>query len=143
MVVVDGLSGAAPNGKTKEAKETMGRMSKPEGSEELGIGKEGFSVLFVDEGIVQEKTEDRSDRKEEDFDSEGEKGDSDGWQASERRSTNDDGILFRLATRNIPHVEVIPQIGLNVYSILKYRFLVITRKALEDLIERLDHPIKR
>jgi len=32
---------------------------------------------------------------------------------------------------------------LNVYSILKHRCLVMTKKAVEELVERLDKPINR
>ena len=49
----------------------------------------------------------------------------------------------RLAARNLPHVQVLPQVGLNVYSILRHRTLIITKSGLEQLIARLDAPIKR
>jgi large subunit ribosomal protein L4 len=52
-------------------------------------------------------------------------------------------MLARLSARNLPHVQVLSQIGLNVYSILQHRTLIITKSALSQLIERLDTPIKR
>jgi large subunit ribosomal protein L4 len=47
------------------------------------------------------------------------------------------------ASKNLPHVQVMHQFGLNVYDILKHRSLVITKDALEALVERVDRPIKR
>ena len=47
------------------------------------------------------------------------------------------------ATGNIPWVDVIPVIGLNVYSILQRDVLVMTREAVEGLVTRLHTPIKR
>lgn len=49
----------------------------------------------------------------------------------------------KLASRNLPHVQVMNQFGLNVYDILRYRSLAITRDALEALVARIDAPIKR
>ena len=51
--------------------------------------------------------------------------------------------IVRVSSRNLPHVEVLPQIGANVYSILRRRTLVMTKSGLEQLIRRLDEPIKR
>ena len=36
---------------------------------------------------------------------------------------------FRLAARNIPNVDVLPDAGLNVYDILRHKTLVLTRAA--------------
>ena len=47
------------------------------------------------------------------------------------------------ATRNIPWVDVIPVVGLNVYSILQRDVLVMTKEAVELLVARLHTPIKR
>tara|TARA_B110000977_G_scaffold16922_2_gene20706 strand:- start:28115 stop:29263 length:1149 start_codon:yes stop_codon:yes gene_type:complete len=47
------------------------------------------------------------------------------------------------ASKNLPHVHVMHQKGLNVYDILKHRSLAITKEALEDLIKRIDAPVKR
>lgn len=44
---------------------------------------------------------------------------------------------FRLASRNLPKVVVMPQIGANVYDILRHDTLVLTRDAAELLQERL------
>ena len=44
---------------------------------------------------------------------------------------------FRLAARNIPEVDVLPQIGANVYDILRRDMLVLTKDAVEKLQERL------
>jgi large subunit ribosomal protein L4 len=47
----------------------------------------------------------------------------------------DDG--FRLATRNIPNIDVLPIQGINVYDILRRNTLVLTRAALDALEARL------
>ena len=47
-----------------------------------------------------------------------------------------DGNLER-AARNIPHVDVLPQQGINVYDILRRKTLVLTREAVQHLEERL------
>ncbi len=47
------------------------------------------------------------------------------------------------STRNIPWVDVIPVVGLNVYSILQRDVLVMTRDAVNGLVARLHAPIKR
>jgi large subunit ribosomal protein L4 len=47
----------------------------------------------------------------------------------------DDG--FRLASRNIPDIDVLPVQGINVYDILRRNTLVLTRAAVEALEARL------
>ncbi|ABO98605.1 Putative mitochondrial ribosomal protein L4 [Ostreococcus lucimarinus CCE9901] len=70
-------------------------------------------------------------------------------KATLERLTGDLGLaaggdeLVRMSARNLPHVEVLPQIGANVYSILRRRTLIVTKSGLEQLIARLDAPIKR
>jgi large subunit ribosomal protein L4 len=44
---------------------------------------------------------------------------------------------FRLATRNIPDIDVLPIQGINVYDILRRHTLVLTRAALDALEARL------
>jgi large subunit ribosomal protein L4 len=44
---------------------------------------------------------------------------------------------FRLATRNIPDIDVLPIQGINVYDILRRNTLVLTRAALDALEARL------
>jgi large subunit ribosomal protein L4 len=44
---------------------------------------------------------------------------------------------FKLAIGNIPHVDVLPAQGANVYDILRREKLVLTRAAVEGLMERL------
>jgi large subunit ribosomal protein L4 len=44
---------------------------------------------------------------------------------------------FFKATLNIPHVDVLPQIGANVYDILRKEKLVLTVEAVKTLEERL------
>lgn len=44
---------------------------------------------------------------------------------------------FALAAGNIPHVDVLPQQGANVYDILRHDTLVLTKAAVEKLEERL------
>jgi large subunit ribosomal protein L4 len=44
---------------------------------------------------------------------------------------------FALAARNIPNMDVLPQQGANVYDILRRDTLVLTKAAVEHLVERL------
>ena len=44
---------------------------------------------------------------------------------------------FKLAISNIPHVDVLPTQGANVYDILRREKLVLTKAAVEALVERL------
>ena len=44
---------------------------------------------------------------------------------------------FALASRNIPHVDVLPQVGTNVYDILRRDTLVLTKDAVQALEARL------
>ena len=43
---------------------------------------------------------------------------------------------FALAARNIPHVDVLPAQGLNVYDVLRRDTLVLTKSAIEKINER-------
>lgn len=47
------------------------------------------------------------------------------------------GENFSRAARNIPHIDVLPAQGANVYSILRRDTLVLTKAAIEKLEERL------
>lgn len=49
---------------------------------------------------------------------------------------------LRRGASNLPWVDTIPQVGLNVYSILQRDYLVITRAAADLLAERLRRPIR-
>ena len=44
---------------------------------------------------------------------------------------------FKLAIANIPNVDVLPTGGANVYDILRREKLVLTKAAVECLMERL------
>jgi large subunit ribosomal protein L4 len=44
---------------------------------------------------------------------------------------------FQLASRNLPHVDVLPAMGANVYDILRRDLLVLTTDAVRSLEERL------
>lgn len=44
---------------------------------------------------------------------------------------------FALAARNLPHIDVLPEQGANVYDILRRDVLVLTKNAVEQLQERL------
>ena len=46
-------------------------------------------------------------------------------------------MSFMLAARNIPHIDVLPVQGINVYDILRHPTLVLTKAALEALEARL------
>ncbi len=45
---------------------------------------------------------------------------------------------FRLATSNVPHIDVLPAIGANVYDILNHDTLVLTRAAVMALEARVN-----
>ena len=49
---------------------------------------------------------------------------------------------LKRSTSNLRSVDTIDQIGLNVYSILRRRHLVVSRAALSDLTARLSVPLK-
>ena len=44
---------------------------------------------------------------------------------------------FALAARNIPHIDVLPSVGANVYDIVRRDILVLTKDAVAQLEERL------
>ncbi|CAA0810087.1 Ribosomal protein L4/L1 family [Striga hermonthica] len=50
---------------------------------------------------------------------------------------------LKLATQNLHYVNVLPSIGLNVYSILLHDTLVMSRDAVNRIVERMHTPIKR
>ncbi|XP_027148605.1 uncharacterized protein LOC113749137 [Coffea eugenioides] len=50
---------------------------------------------------------------------------------------------LKLATQNIHYVNVLPSIGLNVYSILLHDTLVMSRDAINRIVERMHTPINR
>ena len=43
---------------------------------------------------------------------------------------------FRMAARNIPNIDVLPNAGLNVYDVLRRKTLVLTRSAVEAIADR-------
>ncbi len=45
---------------------------------------------------------------------------------------------FRMAAGNVPHIDVLPAIGANVYDILKHDTLVLTRAAVTALEARVN-----
>ncbi len=45
---------------------------------------------------------------------------------------------FRNASANVPHIDVLPAIGANVYDILKHDTLVLTRAAVQALEARVN-----
>jgi len=45
---------------------------------------------------------------------------------------------FKLAARNIPDVDVLPNAGLNVYDVLRRETLVLTRSAVDGIAARFD-----
>ncbi|KAM7265388.1 hypothetical protein ACFE04_003071 [Oxalis oulophora] len=50
---------------------------------------------------------------------------------------------LKLATQNLHYVNVLPSIGLNVYSILLHDTLVMSRDAVNKIVERMHTPISR
>jgi hypothetical protein len=59
------------------------------------------------------------------------------------KSSEDGGAMLRRAAGNLPGVEIVPAIGANVYSIVRKDVLVMTKPALDALIQRLRAPINR
>jgi len=45
---------------------------------------------------------------------------------------------FARAARNIPNVDVLPVIGLNVYDVLRRKTLVLTKEAVDGIAQRFD-----
>uniref|UniRef100_A0A5B7CAF8 Large ribosomal subunit protein uL4m n=1 Tax=Davidia involucrata TaxID=16924 RepID=A0A5B7CAF8_DAVIN len=50
---------------------------------------------------------------------------------------------LKLATQNLHYVNILPSIGLNVYSILLHDTLVMSRDAVNKIVERMHTPINR
>ncbi|KAL4557979.1 hypothetical protein LXL04_036175 [Taraxacum kok-saghyz] len=50
---------------------------------------------------------------------------------------------LKLATQNLHYANVLPSIGLNVYSILLHDTLVMSRDAVNKIVERMHTPINR
>ncbi|XP_073053000.1 uncharacterized protein [Primulina eburnea] len=50
---------------------------------------------------------------------------------------------LKLGTQNLHYVNVLPSIGLNVYSILLHDTLVMSRDAINKIVERMHTPINR
>ncbi|XP_015894352.1 uncharacterized protein LOC107428345 [Ziziphus jujuba] len=50
---------------------------------------------------------------------------------------------LRLATQNLHYANILPSIGLNVYSILLHDTLVMSRDAVNRIVERMHTPINR
>ncbi|KAG9457091.1 hypothetical protein H6P81_001599 [Aristolochia fimbriata] len=50
---------------------------------------------------------------------------------------------LKLATQNLHYVNVLPSIGLNVYSILQHDTLVMSRDAVNQIVQRMHTPINR
>jgi len=46
---------------------------------------------------------------------------------------------FTLAARNIPHIDVLPAQGINVYDVLRCRKLVLTKDAVAAIAQRFAH----
>ncbi len=50
----------------------------------------------------------------------------------------ENSVNFAMACSNLVHIDVLPQIGLNVYDILKHDSLVCTEQSVKELTERLN-----
>ncbi|KAG2688432.1 hypothetical protein I3760_09G094700 [Carya illinoinensis] len=51
--------------------------------------------------------------------------------------------MLKLATQNLHYANVLPSIGLNVYSILLYDTLLVSHEAVNKIVERMHTPINR
>jgi large subunit ribosomal protein L4 len=54
----------------------------------------------------------------------------------------DGGEVLRRGVANLPWVDALPAVGVNVYSILQRDYLVVTRRAVEAVAARLRAPIR-
>jgi len=88
--------------------------------------QEGKLTILSDVKLSAPKTKDLKDRLE-----------KLGWKSTLFIDGDSIDDNFALALRNLPHYDVLPQIGANVYDILKHDNLVITKAGLEKLQERL------
>lgn len=46
-------------------------------------------------------------------------------------------LNFALAVKNIPNVTVVPQIGANVYDVIRHEYILLSKEAVEALEKRL------
>ncbi len=60
-----------------------------------------------------------------------------GWKSALIIDGSEPDTNFALSTRNLPHVDVLPENGANVYDILRRDTLVLTKSAVESLEARL------
>ena len=60
-----------------------------------------------------------------------------GWESALVIDGTDIDNNFNLAAQNIAGLDVLPQQGANVYDILRRDTLVLTKGAIEKLVERL------
>jgi large subunit ribosomal protein L4 len=60
-----------------------------------------------------------------------------GWNSALIIGDSEIDNNFNLAARNIKGIDVLPQQGANVYDILRRDTLVLTKGAIEKLVERL------
>ena len=134
LVVVEDLKWMSPTGKTKEAKFGLKQLLRYDDSSEE---EEELNMKLSPSPLLIGGTGDSGNKINTKFSA---------LVVGDRLETtdeSDDGWLLRRGTRNIENIHVMPSVGLNVYSILKHRCLVMTKKAVEELVERLDKPINR
>lgn len=87
--------------------------------------KSGDLVILADTKLKEAKTKDLAQKFE-----------KLGWQRPLIIDVSvDEG--FAKAARNLKYVDVLPQIGINVYDILRHKELVLTKAAVESLEARL------
>jgi large subunit ribosomal protein L4 len=60
-----------------------------------------------------------------------------GWESTLVIDGPEVDVNFRRAAANIPHLDVLPQQGANVYDILRRDTLVLTKAGLQHLEARL------
>ncbi|MFO1242485.1 MAG: 50S ribosomal protein L4 [Rickettsiales bacterium] len=87
--------------------------------------KSGELVILADTNVKEAKTKDLAQKFE-----------KLGW----KRPLIVDATVnegFAKAARNLKYVDVLPQIGINVYDILRHKELVLTKAAVESLEARL------
>lgn len=89
--------------------------------------KEGKLIILDDAKVASHKTKDLAEKLE---------------KIGALRALVIDGANldenFAKAARNLPHVDVLPEQGANVYDIMRHDILVLTKNAVEQLQARLN-----
>ena len=145
LLVVDGFHAASDAdgdaGKTKNAlKNIADLIGEPGETNPSCLFVYGSSGAAINDFDDADEDEDDNEQEEEEEVEGGAIADADVFDEVE---DDFEGVQkLKRATSNLMSVDTIDQIGLNVYSILRRKHLVMSKAALSDLIERLSIPLK-